>query len=310
MVIDVVVVNWNSGRQLQACIESVLAFGDGLVGKIIIVDNGSTDDSLIFGRSGGDITVIRACENLGFARASNLGAAETAGDYLLFLNPDVRILRGTLACVCKFMKSEAAGTVGICGVKLVGKDGKVQRGCARFPGWLQMVSVAAGASALIPSLFPSHFMGEFDHEKNRAVDHVIGAFFCVRRELFEDLGGFDERFFVYLEDLDFSLRAREAGRTAFYLAEAAAFHKGGGTSEQVMAHRLFYSLRSRLLYAFKHFKRYQAWIISAVTLFLEPIPRLLRAVVRRSYSEARDTLWGYAMLWRDAPNILRRAMHG
>ena len=217
---------------------------------------------------------------------------------------------GTLAGVCKFMMSDAAGTVGICGVKLVGEDGKIQRGCTRFPGWLHMVSIAAGASALFPSLFPSHFMSEFDHEKNRAVDHVIGAFFCVRRELFEDLGGFDERFFVYLEDLDFSLRARKTGRTTYYLADAAAFHKGGGTSEQVKAHRLFYSLRSRLLYAFKHFKRYQAWSISAMTLLLEPFPRLLRAVIRRSFSEARDTLRGYAMLWRDAPNFMRRAMHG
>ena len=76
MAVDIVVVNWNSGRQLQACIESVIAFGDGLVGKIIIVDNGSTDDSLNFGRSGGEITVIRAGENLGFATACNRGAAE------------------------------------------------------------------------------------------------------------------------------------------------------------------------------------------------------------------------------------------
>ncbi len=310
MAVDVVVVNWNSGRQLQACIESVVAFGDGLVGRIVIVDNGSTDDSLSFCRSVGEITVIRAGENLGFARACNRGAVEAAGEYVLFLNPDVRIMRGTLAGVCEFMSSGAAESVGICGVKLVGEDGKVQRGCARFPGWLHMVSIAVGASVFLPSLFPSHFMSEFDHERSRAVDHVIGAFFCVRRGLFEVLGGFDERFFVYLEDLDFSLRAKATGRTAYYLADAAAFHKGGGTSEQVKAHRLFYSLRSRLLYAFKHFSRYQAWIVSAVTLLLEPFPRLLRAALRRSLPEARDTVRGYAMLWRDAPGFMRRALHG
>jgi GT2 family glycosyltransferase len=141
------------------------------------------------------------------------------------------------------------------------------------------------------------------------VDHVIGAFFCVRRELFEDLGGFDERFFVYLEDLDFSLRARKTGRTAYYLADAAAFHKGGGTSEQVKAHRLFYSLRSRLLYAFKHFKRYQAWIISAVTMLLE---RSLARCGPLFAAPFRSTGYvaGYAMLWRDAPKIMRRTMHG
>ncbi|MEW6719239.1 MAG: glycosyltransferase family 2 protein [Thermodesulfobacteriota bacterium] len=309
MSVDVVVVNWNSGRQLRACIESVLEFGDGLVGRIVVVDNGSTDDSLELGPAGGGVTVVRAGGNLGFAKACNAGAAGAAGDYLLFLNPDVRVLRGALAAVCRFMEGAGAAAVGICGVKLVGEDGKVQRGCARFPGWLHMLSIASGANALLPSLFPGHLMADFDHERSRAVDHVIGAFYFVRRGLFEELGGFDERFFVYLEDLDFSLRARKSGRAAYYLAEAEAFHKGGGTSEQVKAHRLFYSLRSRLLYAFKHFGRGQAWCVSAVTLLLEPFPRLLRAAARRSGAEALDTLRGYAMLWGDLPGLVRRALH-
>ena len=311
MSVDVVVVNWNSGAQLRACVESVLAFGDRLVGKIIVVDNGSTDDSLNFLnslnflQSGGGITLIRAGENLGFARACNRGAAKAESEYLLFLNPDARVMPGTLGTVCDYMNSEAAKTVGICGVKLIGENGSAQRHCVRFPGWRTYMSSVLGLSAVFPRYFPSHFMREFDHQDSRRVDHVMGAFFFVRRKLFEYLCGFDEQFFVYLEDLDFSLRARNAGWSTYYLAEATVFHKGGGTSEQVKAQRLFYSIRSRILYSYKHFSRPAAFFLLITTLFVEPVSRLVLALSRRSGDMALETLQGFALLWRDLPNILR-----
>ena len=96
-------------------------------------------------------------------------------------------------------------------------------------------------------------MREWNHEESREVDQVMGAFFLVRQKLFEEWGGFDERFFVYLEDVDFSSRARRVGWRSFYMAGVKAYHKGGGTSEQIKSTRLFYSLRSRILYSYKHF---------------------------------------------------------
>jgi GT2 family glycosyltransferase len=143
-----------------------------------------------------------------------------------------------------------------------------------------------------------YFMHEWDHRKTRRVDHVIGAFFLVRRELFVDLHGFDERFFVYLEDLDFSFRAHKAGWCTVFLAEAQAFHAGGGTSQQVKARRLFYSLRSRLLYAFKHFSRPGAVGVLLTTLLVEPVSRSLLALLRRSMTNLRETWMAYGLLWR------------
>ncbi len=96
-------------------------------------------------------------------------------------------------------------------------------------------------------------MLDWDHRQNREVDHAMGSFFLVRNILFKKLQGFDERYFVYLEDLDFSLRAKQAGFVSYYFTDAAAYHKGGGTSEQIKARRLFYSLHSRILYWYKHF---------------------------------------------------------
>jgi GT2 family glycosyltransferase len=161
-----------------------------------------------------------------------------------------------------------------------------------------MVMQVVGLSALAPRWFRSYPMVEWDHTETRHVDHVIGAFFLVRRRVFESLGGFDERFFMYLEDLDFSLRARQAGWRTTYLADVRAQHVGGGTSAQVKRARLFYALRSRFLYVRKHFAPLPAASLIAGTLLIEPFPRLVRALFRASPSEVGETLGAFAMLWR------------
>lgn len=304
--IDVIVVNWNSGRQLKECIESIWEYGAGYVSRCIVVDNGSTDGSLDFIADDQDVSLVRADCNLGFAKACNIGAGQASSDFLLFLNPDAKLMRDSLSGPVSLMHSQFSESVGICGVKLLDEHFRVQLHCVRFPSFRNYFGSATGLSALFPRWFPSHFMNDFDHMSNREVDHVIGAFFLVRRSLFEQLHGFDERYFVYLEDLDFSLRAHKLGWKTHYLADAVAYHKGGGTSEQVKAHRLFYSLRSRMIYAFRHFSRPAAWGVVGLTMLVEPWPRLVRAVLRRSWQEARDTLRGYCMLWKDLPATLQK----
>jgi len=134
---------------------------------------------------------------------------------------------------------------------------------------------------------------------SRDVDHIIGAFYLVRRDLFEKLHGFDERFFVYLEDLDLSLRIHQMGYRIHYLASPPSYHLCGGVSRQIKATRLFYSTRSRLQYGFKHLPRWQAWLHFSVTMLIEPVNRTLLAVLHRSRSEVTETWQGFRMLWRN-----------
>lgn len=242
------------------------------------------------------VTLIRTEANLGFAKACNLGAQHTTAEYLLFLNPDAALYPDTLSKVTAYMQAPENAVVGICGVQLLDEAGQVSRCCARFPKALSMVAHALGLGHIIPSW--GHFMAEWDHAQTRRVDHVIGAFFLVRRSVFEALEGFDERFFVYLEDLDFSMRAHQAGCSSVFLAEAQAFHASGGTSNQVRARRLFYSLRSRLLYAFKHFSWADAWVVLLTTLLLEPVSRSIYTLLRRLWPALKEIWAAYDMLWR------------
>lgn len=148
-------------------------------------------------------------------------------------------------------------------------------------------------------------MVEWDHRSDRTVDHVIGAFYMIRAATFQALGGFDERFFVYLEDLDLSLRARRMGLLTRFVASPPSFHLGGGVSRQVKAERLFYATRSRLLYGFKRLPAWQAWTHAATTLVCEPLARTVRALLRRSWQVLRFTWRGFALVYRDLPALWR-----
>lgn len=147
-------------------------------------------------------------------------------------------------------------------------------------------------------------MQEWDHRDSRPVDQVMGAFFLMPRPLFEQLGGFDERFFLYFEDVDFAWRAQASGRPCHFLAEVTAFHKGGGTSEQVKPERIFYCLRSRIIYARKHFGWGRAAALTAVTILAEPLSRLALAVASGRPSVVVDTIKAYRLLYADLPRIL------
>lgn len=304
MQLSIIIVNWNAGSQLAEVVSSIGKYHHGLVSPVVIVDNASTDDSLGRAETLLDLPfrpqIIRNSENCGFGKACNLGAQQVKSEYLLFLNPDATLYADTLPKALAFMQDPANSKVGICGVQLLDEAGRVSRSCARFPSAVGFVAHAVGLDRFFPRL--GHFMAEWDHSQTRQVDHVIGAFFLVRRELFNAMHGFDERFFVYLEDLDFSYRARQAGWRSVYLADAQAFHAGGGTSNQVKARRLFYSLRSRLLYAFKHFSWMGAFVVLLATLLVEPLSRSALALRRRSWAGLKETWVGYGMLWRWLPH--------
>ena len=307
--LDIIVVNWNSGGQLYECLKSIAASDrTGIeLKRVVVVDNASGDGSTEC-TSAFEIPlrVVMNSKNLGFSFACNQGAQGSSADFLLFLNPDVYLCRDSLGRPLAFMKEIQAKDIGIVGIQLVDERGEVARSCARFPTPGRFVTRMFGLDRLFPMFFRAHFMTEWDHRDSRIVDQIIGAFFMVRRSVYEMLGGFDSRFFVYYEDVDFSLRAREAGFRSYFLSDVQAVHRGGGTSEQVKPARLFYSLRSRIRFCYKHYDWLGATAVTLGTLFIEPFTRTLVAVFHGSFEGVLDTLRGYAMLWR---SILRGNTH-
>lgn len=299
--LDVVIVNWNSGSQLRECLQSLkpIEGDDPHLRAVFIVDNASVDGSADgLDSLGLPVEVLRNGSNCGFALACNQGARRGKSEFILFLNPDAKVFRGSINSAIDRMANEEHRATGIIGIQLVDSSGNVARSCARFPRAGDLILQSIGLSHLFPRLFPAYAPLNWDHLQSKAVDHVMGSFYLVRRSLFELLEGFDERFFVYLEDLDFSLRAMTLGWRSFYLAEAQMFHKGGGTSAQVPAARLFYSLRSRIRYASKHFTKAQALTVALATLTLEFGLRLGSSLLGNSRNSFGNLIACYSQLWR------------
>ena len=307
MDIDIIIVNWNSKKHLEVCLRSIEKNISEFIQRIYVIDNGSDCDlcsniKKLF--PGLPVDTVINENNVGFSRACNQGARLGSACYLLFLNPDAGLFENSILAPLQFLESEKNLDVGICGVQLVDEAGDVSRTCSRFPTLGRLAAQALGLNKLPGLQNTGLHMTDWDHGQTAEVDQVIGAFFLIRRNLFESLGGFDQRFFVYFEEVDLSFRARSLGYKSVYLADAQAFHAGGGTSSQVKDVRLFYSLRSRLLYGFKHFPSWQAWLLAGVTMMVEPVSRILYCAASRNWAGVKQTLQGYRLLWRDVPHII------
>lgn len=298
----VVIVNWNSGTGLRKCLESfAIASLEGFtLENVIVVDNASEDGS-IEGLSLPllPLQILRNETNQGFAAGCNRGAAGSRADYVLFLNPDTELLEYSLSAPVAFMERPENAQIGICGISLLDDSGRLARHCARFPTTTMFLAKALGVERWLPATLASHKMIEWDHLESRPVDQVIGAFYFVRRQLFERLGGFDERFFVYFEDVDFARRAAQLGFASYYLADGVAYHEGGGSSRRAQARRLAYSVRSRLHYGWKHYGGLSFGVLAVASLVLEPLSRSVFCLARGSLGDCGATARGFGLVWSD-----------
>jgi len=292
--VDIVIVNWNGGSFIRDCINSINYNNDQVVERIIVVDNNSNDGSECGVEDLPNVHLIRLEDNYGFSRACNIGATKSDSEYILFLNPDTIVYPGTLKRVFLFMDAKENSNIAICGVQQRNRDGNISRHSSRCPSLSSFFYVTMGLSAIFPEL--GHVMKEWSHVDSRKVDHVIGSFYFIRRNVFNELKGFDERFFMYLEDLDLSCRVKKIGWESMYLSDVSIKHFCGGSSQRVKSHRLFYSLRSRLLYVEKHFGKIGFYTILVGVFTVELLLRLIKASPSFSLTPFREILMGYVRL--------------
>lgn len=303
--IDVVIVNWNAGALLQTCVAALA--GSSVVNKlnVVIVDNASTDDSTrAVGGSQLRLGVIHNATNRGFAAGCNQGAAIGSAPYILFLNPDVRVERKTLEKALDYIDAPSHHQIGVVGVRLLDRTGRTARSCARRPTKAALLAHTLFLDRILPRTFPPHFISDWDHLDTQAVDQVMGAFLMIRRNLFMAESGFDERFFVYYEDLDLCMRVADGGYSVMHLAEAAAVHDGGGTTSAIKDRRLCYGATSRVSFMRKWYGLMPALLlIVLISVFEMPI-RFFQAALARSLYEGWLVIRGACMFWRELPSLL------
>ena len=297
--VDIVIVNWNSGDYLYKCIQSLFTEdNEKVIGLIFIIDNNSSDDSLKKIKKNNKIFIIENKENNGFSKSCNQGFKLCTSPYLLLLNPDAQLLSTTLTECIAFMNKNP--DVDILGCQLLNDNENITTSCARFPTPLRYFYDALGLSKIAPKIFhPGVLMTDWDHKESKKVDQVIGAFMFMRNSIFEKLGYFDERFFVYYEELDFSKRLAQLGGTSFYNSDINAIHTGGGSTNNVKSIRLFLNLRSRLQYAKKHFNFFGYTVVWICTFFIEPFTRNVFLLLKGDFKETKNVFKTYFLFLKD-----------
>ncbi|MCB1333195.1 MAG: glycosyltransferase family 2 protein [Roseivivax sp.] len=302
----VVTVNWNAGAHLADCLNSFVAAAKPGPVHMVVVDNASADGSERIAEAmaaqGQPVTLVRAGENLGFAKGCNLGVAQAriAGfdpDFVLFLNPDTRLEADTLTRLFAADCLRDPG-IGIVGIQLV-DDAGIATSCSHFPTALNFWCKYTGLDRLLPHrAWAQHHMRGFDHCTSRDVDQVMGAFLMVRAALFDRLGGFDPQFFVYFEEVDLCLRARRAGYRVWFESGSRAWHKGGGTTEGAKGFRLYLSLSSRLRYFRKNRAGLSHIAVQVLSFAVEPLARAARLLLRGQPGELKGLAEGYGLMIR------------
>lgn len=284
--VSVIIVSWNTRDYLARCLAAIPVAGGGLATEVIAIDNGSSDGTqAMLASEFPEVRLIQNPDNVGFARANNIGARASRGRALLLLNSDCDL--GPEALQAMVGELERDGSLGGVFCRLVNPDRSLQPSVHRgFPSLLGVLGELLGLSSLRyavyrrPALHPWLLRGTV-RAHARAGEVAWGGAACmlVRREAFEAVGGFDERFFLYWEDVDLCRRIRSAGYRLRYLPEPVAVHHWGKSASQLSAVALREAYRSRLLYFRKHFPTWAARVVRGVTLVELSLRRALYAVL-------------------------------
>ncbi len=295
--ISVVIVSYRVPELLRACLASVQRETTGCSYEIVVVENASGDGSAELVRSEfPDVRLIALEENVGFAAGSNIGARESAGEYVLLLNPDTELVGDTLTALLRYARAHPKA--GLIGGRTVNARGELDPGsCWGAQSIWSLVCFASGLSSLFRGsrLFNPESLGGWPRDSARQVDIVTGCLCLAPRSVWEQLGGFDEAFFMYGEDADLAARVHKAGYRPAITPDAVIVHHVGASSHSIDKREM--TLRCRAALARKHWSPKRA---GAGIMLLQAGTglRALAANVARSSGSTWPAVWRRRRDWR------------
>jgi GT2 family glycosyltransferase len=224
--VSIVIVHKDRYALLKACIESVVRYAGDTNIEIIVVDNGSSDGSVSrIVEELPSVRVISLCENVGFARGNNLGSKYATGRYLLFLNDDTLFIEDSLSVLLSFVEEHPELKIGAVGPILVDLKGNPVHSFGKFPSLIWQFIVALEKLGLLQRQLEAK---RHKHGGCRNVDYVTGASLLVPRQVFTEMKGFEEDFFLYFEDTELQHRMSKAGYGRYVVERARVVHLCGG----------------------------------------------------------------------------------
>jgi len=237
--LSIVIVNYNVKYFLKQCIQSIYNSDYHKPYEIIVVDNNSQDDSIeMLAEHFPDVKVIANKENVGFSKANNQGFDIAESKYVLILNPDTVIKEDTLSTCDERMQDDSVGAIGV--KMLDGKGQYLPESKRGFPTPIHALWKMIGLSKLFPNsaFFNKYYLGHLSENKEHTIDVLTGAFLWTRKEILDRIGGFDEDYFMYGEDIEMSYQIKEAGYNLIYLPTTDIIHFKGESTKKSSVHYL------------------------------------------------------------------------
>ncbi|MGA9526821.1 MAG: glycosyltransferase family 2 protein [Terriglobales bacterium] len=255
-VLSIIIVTWNGKRYALECLESLSGLGSPGKFEIIVVDNASSDGSPeAIAEQFPNVLLIRNQANLGFAKANNIGISQSSGRYVCLLNSDVVVPNGCMEKMVDYLENNR--TIGLLGPKMLSPDGSIGQSVMRLPTVWNTVCSALGLHTLFPrsKLFGGFLMEGYPYDRIDDVEVLTGWFWLVPRAALEQVGGLDEQFFMYGEDIDWSHRFAKAGWRVVFYPDAEALHYGAASSAEAPTRFYIEMRRANLQYFRKHHGR-------------------------------------------------------
>jgi O-antigen biosynthesis protein len=302
VLVSVIVVHYKVLFSLRQALRSLYESENIGAVEVIVVDNASEDGSAeAIAAEFPQVKWIQLKANIGFGKACNVGARNAVGEFLLFLNPDTIVSHSSIAGACAFMRERPE--VGLLGPKILNPDGTLQPGCRRgFPTPEAALFHFLGLSKLFPKnkRFGHYHLTWLDPDESSAVDAISGSFMFMRRPLFEKLGGFDERFFMYGEDLDLCRRVQQAGFKVWYYPAIQIIHLKGRSSAKRFWHSRIAFYEAMIIYSKKyrhaHNTFFPGWLI-VVGIILQAVVGIGSRIFRAGIACFIDLLIVNVALW-------------
>jgi GT2 family glycosyltransferase len=275
MQLSVIILNYNVRYFLELCVLSVQKALENVDGEIIVVDNNSQDDSCeMMKRRFPKVKLIENKENSGFPKGNNIGVTAAKGEYICILNPDTVVAEDTFTKVLAFAKKQKE--LGIVGVKLIDGTGNFLPESKRgIPTPFVAFTKITGLYKIFPKIFGEYYAQHLSENETGKVEILVGAFMLMKRDLYNEIGGFDENCFMYSDDIDLSYMALKKGKSNYYFHETSVIHyKGESTvkDETYMkrfqeAMNFFYKKHFRVSFLFSVFMKTGIVFFSMVKKF-------------------------------------------
>lgn len=278
--ISIIIVNYNTKNLTYNCIQSIINNTSVISYEIILVDNASSDGSCEYlNQSFPEVIIVANKKNEGFGKANNIGAKMARGKYLFLLNSDTILIDNV--CLSFFKKMEKEASIGACGGNLIYSNGIKNITYGNFPSLLQNV-FDLGLKKIFPKYYLTHLSAGCITQSKKAVkvDYICGADIFIRKEIFNELNGFDENFFLYFEETDLFKRLFERNIISMIFPEIQIIHLSGqSNTKKQLSSNLF--LESK----YKYFKKHSNKITILLLIIIDHIEALKRITLKQDYTQ-------------------------